>query len=63
MSGFERDDIEFPTGAGWLQTLHQTGTTTDTGTARPTTTGLVTVRVPEGAASDAIGHPNEESEF
>ena len=63
VTGFERDDVEFPTGAGWLQTLHQTGRTTYTGTARPTTTGQILVRVPEGAATDAIGHENEESEF
>ena len=63
VDGFDRDDIEFPTGAGWLQTLHQTGPTTYTGTARPTTTGQILVRVPEGAATDAIGHENEESEF
>ena len=63
VNGFERDDVEFPTGAGWLQTLHKTGPTTYTGTARPTTTGQIVVRVPENAATDTIGHGNEESEF
>ena len=63
VNGFERDDVEFPTGAGWLQTLHKTGPTTYTGTARPTTTGQIVVRVPENAATDAVGHGNEESEF
>ncbi len=63
VDGFEHDDIEFPTGAGWLLTLYQTGAMTYAGTARPTTTGQVLVRVPEGAATDAIGHENEESEF
>ena len=63
VNGFEHEDIKFPTGAGWLQTLHHTGPTTYTGTARPTTTGQILVRVPEGAATDAIGHENEEAEF
>ena len=63
VNGFERDDVEFPTGAGWLQTLHKPGPTTYTGTARPTTTGQIVIRVPENAATDTIGHGNEESEF
>ena len=62
VTGFERDDIEFPTGAGFMQTLHRSGRSY-TGTARPTVTGQVLVRVPENAASDAIGHGNEQAEF
>ena len=61
--GFSLDDIEFPTGAGWMQTLHNTSPTTYTGTARPTVTGQVLVRVPAFAATDAIGHGNEPAEF
>ena len=62
VTGFERDDIEFPAGAGFMQTLHQSGRSY-TGTARPTVTGQVLVRVPENAAWDAIGHGNEQAEF
>ena len=62
VTGFERGDIEFPTGAGFMQTLHKSGRSY-TGTARPTVTGQVLVRVPENAASDAIGHGNEQADF
>ena len=63
VTGFTRDDVRFPNGAGYLLTLHSLTPRRYTGTARPTTTGEIMVQVPEGAARDAIGNPNEAAEF